>query len=685
MEPQPTITKTNRHAIIPVAVFLAAVLLVWVGITAIPAAERRPAPKLYNEAVFDLRTADFTDTIHFIDNRDDWDSWPERLYTPQDFENQTVSEPRNLVHADFSHYQFFTHRITLLLTPGMAYGISMPSAEYAMRLFVDGEQAALIGLPGTTREENIARTSNSVVHFFVPQYERVDVIIQSSNFVHQFGGEPRVVYIGSIQNIQRQQLIASMLIFLISGSLLTSALYHLALVLMNRKRKAELIFSVCCFLGFMMSTDPIPLLFLHYNWSVMFRVEYLVFYGTFGMIGYLFVTLMPHYAHKRLMRVYYAVCITLALTAVFLDTTVFTGFINFFYPVGITMLVYGLIRLGVVLKNGKVEDFLAFAGLLVIMIFTANDVLYHTRIPVLINMRGFLPAWGVHFTAPIGIVFFVFCYALLLALKYAETEKQAMEASIREEALATENAALDSLSRMKSVYMSNLSHETKTPLAVISGHVQQAREVFEQITNEGKNIDEDSEIVINSLIRAQEGLLRVSRIANNALWLTSTQESRGQMKPLDAGNLIANSAEAYRSIIERQGNALSIYAPANLPQILGESDQLVQVMSNLLTNANNHTKDGAITVSVERMANDIKVTVKDNGTGIPRSLLPHVFERGITGAVDTGGTGMGLPICQSIIGQFGGGIAIESQQDEGTTVTFTIPVYDESTNKGGER
>jgi len=650
-----------------------------------PTAELAPAPRLQDEvafdlqAVFDLRSVDFINTIHVIENRD-WDSWPERLYVPQDFENGIVGEARALIHDDFNNYQFFTHRVTLLLTPGITYGISMPSAEYAMRLFVDGEQAALIGLPGITREENIARTSNNVVHFFIPQNEKVDIIIQSSNFVHQFGGEPRTMHIGSVENIQQQQALTLMLIFLVAGSLLTSALYHLALVLMNRKRKVELIFSVCCFLGFMMAINPIPLFIPEYNWSIMFRVEYLVFYGTFGMIGYLFATIMPQYAHKWLMRIYYAICITLALTAVFLDTTVFTGFINFFYPIGMGMALYGVIHLGLVLKHGKVQNFLAFMGLLVIMIFTANDVIYHARIPFLIEMRGFLPAWGVHFTAPIGIVFFVFCYALLLALRYAETEKQAMEASAREEAAATEKAALENLSQIKSGFLQDIKHEVRNPLHVISLGMDYIHEYFEP-----KGNAEEAEKV---LITIQNEALRLGKMVQGMVELATMEDSKLSREKIDFAALIISCANNYHLKFSSKQNTLKAQIAEDLPPVYAEGQQLERVIINLLSNANDSVTNGEIAIEVFVENSYIIVHIRDNGSGINPQLMPRIFERGVSGK---GHDGYGLAICKTIIEAHGGTIRIESGElrivtgdteteavpvpIDGTVITFTMPVY----------
>jgi len=633
----------QKRDIIIITVFLIIVLFVWAGLSSMPTAENY---------------------IQVVNNNHDWDSWAERFYSPDDFENGTVSEPRVLHLADYQHYQFFTHRIILDVMSGVTHGINIRSADYSMRLFVDGQQAALVGVPGTTRAETIPRTNN-IVHYFIPQTEQIEVIVQTANFVHNTGGRPPSFYIGYVQDIERHRLSQTFMQFLIIGSLLTSALYHLALFIMNRKRKAEFVFAVCCLLLLMMTSDPVPMFFPEYNWEFMFRLEYIIFYSSFGMVPVLFAVLMPHLVPWRIFKLYLSICGILMLSAVFLDTTVFSRFIQFFYPIGVSMILYGLVLIGINMKSGKAQDFLAFIGLLVITLFTVNDIVDHINIFGLAETHGFIPSLGVQFTAPVGMVFFVFCYALLLALKYANTERLAMEASTRAKAVTAENAALDSMSRMKSVYLANMSHEMKTPLTVISVHVQQAAERYEAGGG-------DNPIITGSLHRAHDEIMHLARMTENSLWLASMQESHAHMDMLSIVELLTKSAEAYRTVIEKKGNSLYINVPVNLPEAIGNADQLIQVMANLLTNANTHTENGII--KVEALADDgyITVIVKDNGAGVKPEILPVIFERGITGSDSVG---IGLSICKSIIETHGGLIKIANAKTQGTVVTFTIPIF----------
>ena len=227
-----------------------------------------------------------------------------------------------------------------------------------------------------------------------------------------------------------------------------------------------------------------------------------------------------------------------------------------------------------------------------------------------------------------------------------------------------ENAMLDKMYRMKTELLTNISHEIKTPLTVISGNVQQAARLYTEAGGADNEIH-------TSLLEAKDETMRLSRLTENSLWLAAMQESREQMRVLDTARLIKSSAELHRYVIEKRGNTLKVNADENLPALFGNADQMTQVMTNLLSNANMHTQSGVIAVNAFADADHITVTVTDNGEGIPPELLPRVFERGETGS---GSAGIGLAICRSIIESHGGSITIESEPDKGTAVIFRLPV-----------
>ncbi|MCL2225611.1 MAG: ATP-binding protein [Defluviitaleaceae bacterium] len=271
--------------------------------------------------------------------------------------------------------------------------------------------------------------------------------------------------------------------------------------------------------------------------------------------------------------------------------------------------------------------------------------------------------------------------AVILAVGILVTKNVSVLSKLEFSRLADENATLESLSRMKSEYLANISHETKTPLTLVSVDVQLVNELLTDAKIEGgewKLSAEDGLLIREAMERAQNAILRAGRITESNLRLASMQENREKITVIDISKLVTSSAEIRRGVAEKQGNRLNINVPDNLPRVFGNIDNLTQVVDNLLTNANNNTKGGDITIAASANEKFIIVTVTDSGTGISPDILPFVFKRGISGS---GGTGIGLALCRSMVEAHGGDISLESEQGKGTAVTFTLPIY----NAGGEK
>jgi signal transduction histidine kinase len=466
---------------------------------------------------------------------------------------------------------------------------------------------------------------------------------------------------------------------IVMGSLLTSALYHLALFLMNRKRKTELVFAVCCLLYLIMAARPATLFFSEYNLELFLRIEYIVFYSTFAMSVLLFSMIVPKFLHKWIARLYFSVCGLFLLTVILLDTTVFTSLIQFFYPIGAFMALYCSIRMIMTLRSGKAQNILAFIGLLVLAVFGVADVFSHMLVPLhIVRIPFFFLHLGLRFNAIVGMVFFVFCYALLLALRYAETERAAaenerlaLEASTREQITAAENAALERVNHLRAEIIETISHEARTPLAVLASYAG-----LVALTMQKKNTDPQTAADLDKIAFEAK---RVANLVSHIKNLSIKKESAAKWIVLDFGSLVEQTASLYHHILERVGVNLITEIPPELPPVYGSPEELTQVVFNLLQNAKNHTTAGSVTIKLYADDKMLTTFVTDTGTGIKRSLLPNIFERGVYGGEN--GTGIGLAICKDVVTAHGGTIDIESEQGKGTTVTFTLPRTHERTGR----
>lgn len=228
-----------------------------------------------------------------------------------------------------------------------------------------------------------------------------------------------------------------------------------------------------------------------------------------------------------------------------------------------------------------------------------------------------------------------------------------------------EKDVLELVSKAKTEFLSNTSHEMRTPLTVISVNVQTVAEMLNDMGEAVKNT-EAAELLQN----AQQEIMRLARMVGGMLTLASMSEKTDKQE-VDFSALLHSSTEMFALHMKKQGNVLKSDIAQEL-SVFGNADLLAQLVANLLQNASTHTQRGEIILRGEKIDNEIIVTVADTGTGISAEFLPNVFERGVS----TRGTGFGLYLCKTVVESHGGRIGIESTQGKGTTVIFSLPTYE---------
>ncbi len=238
--------------------------------------------------------------------------------------------------------------------------------------------------------------------------------------------------------------------------------------------------------------------------------------------------------------------------------------------------------------------------------------------------------------------------------------------------LDEQNYILERASLAKTEFLSNTSHEMRTPLTVISVNVQTVAEILEDMGDTVKD-GEATELLQN----AQKEIMRLARMVGGTLTLAAMSENTDK-KEVDFSTLLRSSAEMFSLHLQKRGNTLTLEIAGGLT-VFGNADLLAQVVANLLQNASVYTRQGKVTLRAERSGHEVLVTVRDTGDGIALELLPHVFERGVS----IGGTGFGLYLCKTVVESHGGRIWIESEPGNGTTVSFALPTYEGQL--GGER
>ena len=243
------------------------------------------------------------------------------------------------------------------------------------------------------------------------------------------------------------------------------------------------------------------------------------------------------------------------------------------------------------------------------------------------------------------------------------------------------NEELKYKDQLKNEFINVAVHEIKTPIQPIIALAEVIQQ--EELNNIEKNKQLLDIIFRNSkrLMQISEDVLDVARIESGSFFLNKEKFNLKEM--------ITDVLKEYEQKLQNKNNIKLVYeSPDNNDGIIIEADRnrLSQVIHNLLNNAIKFTKEGSITVIVERKKDntndkydEILVSIKDTGTGIHPEILPKLFTK-FTTKSGTGGTGLGLFICKSIIEMHSGKIWAtnnkekDREKDVGSTFTFSLPV-----------
>ncbi len=233
------------------------------------------------------------------------------------------------------------------------------------------------------------------------------------------------------------------------------------------------------------------------------------------------------------------------------------------------------------------------------------------------------------------------------------------------------NERLTELDRMKDDFLSTVTHELRTPLTSIRS--------FSEILHDSPDLDlAERQHFLTIIIRESE---RLTRLINQVLDLTKIETGRmkWQMTDVDLGDVIDHAVTALRHLFEEKSIALEVHGPERVPPIHGDRDQLIQLVINLLSNAEKFcpADTGRVDVSLKAGARGVTVSVADNGLGIPANEQDLIFDKfhqvraGNTG--NPMGSGLGLAICRGIVEHLGGRIWVRSTLGKGATFFFTVP------------
>jgi signal transduction histidine kinase len=236
------------------------------------------------------------------------------------------------------------------------------------------------------------------------------------------------------------------------------------------------------------------------------------------------------------------------------------------------------------------------------------------------------------------------------------------------------------LSRLKSDFVANVSHELKTPLALIR--------LFSETLELGRVPSDDKARQYYRVINKESQ--RLTQLINNILDFSRIEAGRKEyhFTPTDVGAVVRDVVEAYRFPIEQQGFELDVQIADDLPEAVVDPQALSQALLNLVNNAIKYSGDQQyLGLDVRRAGDDLVISVTDHGVGIPKAEQRRIFEKFYrvenTLVHTTKGSGLGLALVQHIMEAHGGRVELTSAPGVGSTFRLVVPLEPLGRRGGG--
>lgn len=228
---------------------------------------------------------------------------------------------------------------------------------------------------------------------------------------------------------------------------------------------------------------------------------------------------------------------------------------------------------------------------------------------------------------------------------------------------------LRELERLKSEFVMAASHELRTPLTSIGMSIDLLLEHASRFLPEKEmELLQAAHVEVHRMKIMVHDLLDLSKIEAGRIDL--------EFEYIPVATLFEHARDIFKGQVSMKQISLAMDDVENLPLVRADTNKIVWVLSNLVSNALRYVQEGGhIRLSAERVSDHIHISVQDDGTGIPSEYQSRIFQKFVrVNKQESGRTGLGLAICREIVRAHGGTIWVESDLGKGSVFTFTLPV-----------
>lgn len=592
----------------------------------------------------------------------EWDFYPDQLITPEEMKRKNASQDKRSIqfpdqwftYIQKQQYSYGTFRMQATIDKALVsrpLSIYMPRFPSASKIYVNGELVGESGNPSAQVEDFSMRTLPYAVIFQADSKE-LDILIQASHdyMPVNFGVQP--LLFGTADNIHHllHFNIMTKIIMMTFALLLTFA--AIFLFCMKYKTKQSLYFSLLMAgITLMVMLDPDGAALLTVQMDQLFRIKLTISIYVLISVSLLkFVEyFLPGYAPKKL---YQILLVLFMIYSLFVITFPVSVIMKYQFILGvIQILSASLIAMQIIRANlDRVKN--------TFLLILAAIAVFNNVVWAFLKHRMNLVIDFYPIDIFIALILFTGFWICLFLQHVKDIEEK--------------NTKLRLANKSRDDFLANTSHEMRNPLHRMMHIAQYVLDNPEnQITNKDRR---DLELLVHVG-------KRMSLLINDLIDLSQIREHQLRLdkKAVHLYGQIQVVLDMLAHVVEGKSLQIINKVSRSFPLLDADENRLNQILLNLLHNAVKFTEKGTVTIQAETVNNQAVIEVKDTGEGIGQEHLKKIFlpyEQIRKGKEShDAGKGLGLAITKELVELQGGTIRVESEQGEGTTFSFTIPLF----------
>lgn len=646
----------------------------------------------------------------------EWEFYWQELLSPEDIHIRSTKDEKNnrLINIpsswldyplDGQHLNgtgFATYRVVIELSEqdrNERLALRLPSIFNAYKLWVNGEVLTEVGVVGQDKGDMTPNLATRLV-FFQPENDRVELVMQVSNFHHKRGGITQYIEFGGSEVLTVKTNLKIAAEMFITASLLVIGIYHLLLFILRRKDRAQLYFGLFTMMfgirSLLVGELLITKLWPAIPWELQFKIEYLILCSGAYVITMYSECIFPNYVSRRIILgtriVTAAFCIVIVVT----PALIYTKLLLLIGVMTVLTMIYLMVGLAIAAVR-RMEGALIFLSVSVVALVTViNDFLYYNEWSLIRN------------TSPLGLLVFTIAQMILLSSRFTkaasneeritrelqDANNKLTEMNINLEQIVQERTHALSVAHddLRTSYdrllhseqgrkklLAYITHDLRMPLSSMLGYVEAVQDGVKPERNE------------QYLKYIQDNTIRINRMIEELSFLShlETGQVSFQMEPVHVTHFLRGFFEQYELVVYDAGLDFMLDIgdaedqQPNLPVVEMDAQRFDQALFNLVSNAMKFTSSGGLVrigLAVEELNHTryAIISVQDSGIGVPPDQLEKIFDRnyrydrpGVENSVE--GSGLGLAICREIIQAHGGTVRAESDGKTGLIIYISLP------------